>query len=61
MEEAGLESIPYSPIRKTMDAHELLRTVVLAIVDAGHQADLYGFPDVLEYFGARIPNDDELL
>lgn len=60
MEEAGLEAIQWSPIRNQMNAHELLRKVVLAVVDAGHASDLYGFPDVLEYFGARIPDQDEL-
>lgn len=60
MEEAGLEAVQWSPIRNQMNAHELLRKVVLAVVDAGHASDLYEFPDVLEYFGARIPEPDEL-
>lgn len=61
MEEAGLESIPYSPIRNKMNAHDLLRQVVLAVVDAGHASDLYDYPDVLEYFGSRKPDPSELV
>lgn len=41
-------------IRPNEDAHELLRKVVLAVVNAGHASDLYEFPDVIAYF-AREP------
>lgn len=34
---------------------ELLRQVVLAVVEAGQAAILYEFPQVLAYFGAQIP------
>ena len=43
----------------TMDANELLRKVVAAVVERGHASDLYGFPDVLAYFGAQVPEDIE--
>lgn len=42
-----------SPIRTKLSAHELLRQVVMAVVEAGHASDLYAYPDVLEHFGAR--------
>lgn len=38
-------------------AHDLLRNVVLAVVEHGHASDLYEFPEVLAYFGAQIPRD----
>ena len=60
MEEAGLEQVQWSPIRNSMNAHELLRIVVLAVIEAGHGSDLYEFPDVLEYFGARNPETEEI-
>ena len=41
-----------SPIRPDVDAHDLLRQVVVAVINAGHASDLYEFPDVLRYFGA---------
>ena len=44
-----------SPIRPDITAHELLRKVVLAVVDKGHASDFYEFPDVLAYFGAQLP------
>lgn len=46
-----------SPIRPDMDAHDLLREVVTAVVNAGYASDLYDHPDVLAYFGAQIPPD----
>jgi hypothetical protein len=36
-----------SPIRSDISAHDLLRQVVLAVVDAGHARDLDDYPDVL--------------
>lgn len=39
-----------SPIRPHLSAHELLRQVVLAVVESGHASDLYKYPDVLRYF-----------
>ena len=39
---------------------QLLRKIVVAIINKGHAADLYEFPDVLAYFGARSPSDEEL-
>lgn len=47
-----------SPIRPGASAHELLRKVVLAVVERGHADDLYQFPDVLAYFGAEIPAEE---
>jgi hypothetical protein len=38
-----------------VDPAKLLRQVVSAVISAGHAADLYEFPDVLAFFGARIP------
>lgn len=59
MSEAGLRNLESSPIRPHVSAHELLRTVVLAVVEKGHASDLYEYPDVLEYFGAVsvLPQD----
>lgn len=45
-----------SPIRPEMSAHDLLQTVVLAVIEAGHAECLHKFPDVLEYFGAQMPD-----
>lgn len=53
MQEAGLRAEEISPIRQHMSAHDLLRTVVAAVIEAGHASDLYKYPDVLEYFGAH--------
>lgn len=53
--------IPYDPTKNEFDEiaghepHELLRKVVLAVVNAGHASDFYEFPDVLDYFGAQLP------
>jgi hypothetical protein len=44
-----------SVVRPSMDANELLRKVVLAVVEQGHAPDLYDYPDVLEFFGAKMP------
>ena len=57
MQEAGLRSLEPSPIRPAVSAHELLRIVVLAVVEKGHASDLYEFPDVLAHFGARMPDE----
>lgn len=55
MQEAGLPSLEPSPIRPQVSAHELLRQVVMAVIDRGHASDLYDHPDVLNYFGCEIP------
>ena len=47
-----------SPIRLNVEAHVLLRQVVVAVINAGHASDLYDFPDVLAYFGvSTIPGN----
>lgn len=51
------EQFEPSPVRTGVLAHDLLRDVVLAVVSAGHAADLYDFPDVLAYFGAQLPDE----
>lgn len=57
--------IPYDATKNGEDEvaghepHELLRKVVLAVVNAGHASDLYEFPDVLAYFGAQLPEAAE--
>lgn len=56
MSEAGLRSEEPSPIRPAISAHDLLRVVVLAVVEKGHASDLYEFPDVLAFFGAQVPD-----
>lgn len=38
-----------------IDPAKLLRKVVVAVINAGHASDLYEFPDVLAFFGARQP------
>lgn len=38
---------------------KLLHKVVMAVINAGHAADLYDFPEVLAYFGARLPATGE--
>lgn len=38
-----------------LDPAKLLRKVVVAVINAGHASDLYEFPDVLAFFGSRIP------
>lgn len=55
MSEAGLRSSEPSPIRPNVSAHDLLRTVVLAVVERGHASDLEDYPDVLAFFGAQKP------
>lgn len=52
-------AIQPSVVRPTMDANELLRKVVLAVVEADHASDFYEFPDVLAYFSAQLPPDLE--
>ena len=42
-----------SPIRPHVAAHDLLRQVVVAVIEAGHASDLYRFPDVIRYFGGN--------
>jgi hypothetical protein len=51
------DDVSESPIMPGVGAHELLNRVVMAVVSAGHAADLYDFPEVLEYFGAQLPKD----
>jgi hypothetical protein len=43
-----------------LDPAKLLRRVVSAVIAAGHASDLYEFPDVLAFFGARNPEPSEL-
>jgi hypothetical protein len=43
-----------SPINPIVTAHDLLRNVVLAIIEQEHAHLLYEFPEVLAYFGARL-------
>jgi hypothetical protein len=45
-----------SPIRPDVDAHELLRQVVVAVINHGHASDVHEFPDVLAYFNATVPS-----
>jgi hypothetical protein len=47
-------------LAKDETAAQLLRKVVVAIINKGHADDLYEFPDVLDYFGARIPDENEI-
>ncbi len=54
------EQFEPSPVRPDISAHDLLIKVVTAVVGAGHASDLYEFPDVLAYFGARIPDPSEV-
>ncbi|CCB64434.1 hypothetical protein [Hyphomicrobium sp. MC1] len=58
MQSAGLQNLEPSPIRPNVSAHDLLRKVVLAVVERGHASDLYEFDDVLAYFGSRNPDRD---
>lgn len=39
-----------------IDPAKLLRRVVSAVISAGHASDLYEFPEVLAFFGARLPD-----
>lgn len=39
-----------------VELHDLFRKVVSAVVEKGHADDLYGFPEVLAYFGAQNPD-----
>lgn len=48
-----------SPIRGQIPAHDLLCKVVMAVVNANHASDLYQFPDVLAYFGAKMPDKED--
>ena len=57
--EFDVEQFDMSPIRTGVLAHDLLHQVVMAVVSAGHASDLYAFPDVLEYFGSRVPEGEE--
>jgi hypothetical protein len=59
LSEGPPEPTPPGEIRPELSAHELLRQVVLAVVEAGHASDLNEFPDVLAYFGAKLPDDPE--
>lgn len=55
MQEAGLPSIEPSAIRGNVSAHDLLRQVVLAVIEAGQAHILNDYDDVLAYFGGRNP------
>lgn len=56
-EDIGL--LEASPIREGISAHDLLRKVVIAVIERGHASDLYALPDVLAYFGAQMPEGQE--
>lgn len=43
-----------------VDPAQLLRKVVSAVISAGRGDILWGFPEVLAFFNARIPNREEL-
>lgn len=43
-----------------VDPAKLLRKVVSAVISAGHASDLHEFPDVLAFFGSRMPSPEEL-
>jgi len=43
-----------------VDPAQLLRKVVSAVIGAGHADILWEFPEVLAFFGSRIPQRDEL-
>lgn len=43
-----------------IDPAKLLRKVVSAVISAGQGHVLYEFPEVLEFFGSRIPSREEL-
>lgn len=51
-EEAGLLEGP--------SADDILRKVVLRVVERGQASILYDMPDVLAYFGARIPTEEPI-
>lgn len=53
----GDERLAPSPINPIVTSHDLLRNVCLAIIEQGQAHLLYEFPDVLEYFGAKVPDD----
>jgi hypothetical protein len=37
------------------ELHILIRQIVMASINNGHASDLYEFPSVLAYFGAKLP------
>ncbi|RDE08367.1 hypothetical protein [Pelagibacterium lacus] len=43
-----------------IDPAKLLRKVVSAVIASGHQDILWEFPDVLAFFNARIPTQEEV-
>lgn len=43
-----------------IDPAKLLRKVVSAVISGGQGHILYDFPEVLEFFGSRIPSREEL-
>lgn len=52
VEECGLLEGP--------QADDVLREVVLTLIESGQASILYDIPEVLEYYGARIPTREEL-
>ena len=50
-------SITPSVVRPSMDANELLRQVVMAVIERGHGSDLWDFSDVLAHFGSQHAPD----
>lgn len=41
-----------------IDPATLLRKVVVAVINAGHASDLYDYPEVLAFFGSRLPQEE---
>jgi hypothetical protein len=41
-------------------AHKVLHTLVMYFINAGNAEMLHGCPDVIDYFGGRIPHESEL-
>lgn len=54
------ENYDYRADMTTVELHDLLRKVVSSVVSQGHADDLYEFPEVLAYFGARMPDAGEI-
>lgn len=41
------------------ELHDLIRKIVVSVINCGHASDLYEYEDVLEYFGAQIPKSEK--
>ncbi len=53
-------AIGASSAQQLHDVKELLRLVVMEMVNTGDAHKLYNVPGLLDYFNARIPTDEEL-